>query len=282
MPQNAIPDFAVSSWSLHRLIGTAYPDQPARPGDGVAVPTWGTGAISIMDFPADVKKHGFDRVEICHFHLKAGDNGFMRELRAALKASGVTLQTLLIDDGDISQASANDRERDMTWIAGWIDAAAELGAQSARVIAGKQKPSPEALQRSVGGLRVLARHGKNAGVRIITENWFDLTPAPGEVHFILDQLEGEIGFLADTGNWTGPDKYDGLAAIFARAERCHAKASFDVNTGLNRDDFGRCMAAAQSAGYQGPLALIFADDGDEWEGLETERAFVRGVWPANA
>ena len=277
-----LPPFAVSTWSLHRRVGLGYPDSPAKPGTGAAVPTWGSGAISILEFPADVKQHGFERVEICHFQLKNRDPGYLAEMRGALKSAGVTLQTLLIDDGDISQAANAERARDIDWIARWIDAAALLGAEAARVVAGKQQPTPDALQRSVDGLRVLARHGKRQGVRIITENWFDLTPTPKEVHHILDRLEGEVGFLADTGNWTGLDKYHGLAAVFARAERCHAKASFGEGLAMDRDDFRRCIEAAATAGYRGPLTLVFESPGDEWAGVEMEWEFVKEVWGKGA
>ena len=274
----AFPPFAVSSWSLHRRIGLAYPDSPAKPGDAKAVPTWGQGQISILEFPQDVKKHDFDRVEICHFQLKNRDPGYLSEIRAALKSAGVALQTLLIDDADISQPAGSERDRDIAWAAQWIEAAAVLGAEAARVVAGKQVPSPVALQRSVDGLRLLAKRGKDLGVRVITENWFALTPSPKEVYYILDRLEDEVGFLADTGNWSGPEKYDDLAAIFARADRCHAKASFGEGLTLDREDYGRCIEAAKTAGYQGPMTLIFDAPGDEWAGLEIEREFVRAVW----
>ena len=45
------------------------------------------------------------------------------------------IQTLLIDDGDITNPAT--RARDLTWIASSIEAAALLGAENARAIAGK-------------------------------------------------------------------------------------------------------------------------------------------------
>ncbi len=41
--------------------------------------------------------------------------------------------------------------RATAWVGGWIDTAGRLGAKAARVVAGKQKPSPEALALSVAG-----------------------------------------------------------------------------------------------------------------------------------
>jgi hypothetical protein len=114
-------------------------------------------------------------------------------------------------------------------------------------------------------------------VRIVTENWFDLTAGPKQVHHILERLEGEVGLLADTGNWTGATKYGDLAAIFGRAERCHAKASFGDGLAMDLEDYRRCIEAAKGAGYMGPFALIFDAAGDEWVGVEMEREVVRAV-----
>ena len=282
----AAPTIAVSSWSLHRRIGLAYPDSPAAPGPhlgtGTAEPKWGPGAVSILDFPAEVKAHGIDRLELCHFQLAGRDPAYLGEMRAALKSAGVTLQTLLIDDGDLSHPEGAVRTRDQAWIASWIEAGAVLGAKTARVVAGKQPPSAAALQCSVDGLRALARRGKDVGVPVITENWFALTAGPKEVFHILDRLEGEVGLLADTGNWSGPAKYGDLAAIFARASRCHAKASFTPDQQIDRDDYRRCILAAKNAGYSGPFALVYDSPGDEWAGVDAEREVVNQVYAEGA
>ena len=162
----------------------------------------------------------------------------------------MTLQTLLIDDGDITDPVHGTRDRD--WIGRWIDVAANLGAERARVIAGKQKPTPEVLDRSVTGLAELARRGADQGIRVITENWFATLAGAAEVHAVLDRLDGTVGFLADFGNWKGPGKYAELAAVFARAEACHAKCYFTDGLAMDAEDFRRCLAAAEGAGLPAP------------------------------
>jgi sugar phosphate isomerase/epimerase len=174
-----------------------------------------------------------------------------------------------------SRSSSATRDRDLKWIARWIEAASVLGAENARVIAGKAKPSPKALALSVDGLRAMAQLGKARGVRVVTENWFDLLSSPHEVHHVLDTVGDQLGFLADTGNWHGATKYDDLKSIFARAELCHAKCSFGVGLAMDDADYGQCMKAAAEAGYAGPLTLIFDSPGEEWRGLEMEHASVR-------
>ena len=270
----ALPQIAVSTWSLHNLLGITYANGPGVTATGIAEPTFGPGEVTLEDLPAELAQRGFFRVEICHFNLASQAPAYLAKIRHAFEASGVVIQTLLIDDGDITDPAT--RERDLAWIAAWIEAAALLGAENARVIAGKAKPSAEALALSVDGLKSMAALGKARGVRIVTENWFDTLSTPQAVHHVLDAAGPDLGFLADTGNWSGPSKYADLASIFARAELCHAKTDFGPGLVIDADDYRQCIKAARDAGYAGPYTLIFASEGDEWAGLEAERAFVLG------
>jgi Xylose isomerase-like TIM barrel len=271
MPKNPI---AVSTWSLHNLLGVTYANGPGIVPTGLAEPTFGLGSTTLEDLPDELAKRGYFRVEICHFNLASQEPAYLAKIRNAFEAGGVVIQTLLIDDGDITDSAT--RERDLAWIASWIEIAAHLGAENVRVIAGKSKPTAAALALSVDGLRKMAALGKARGVRIVTENWFDTLSTPEAVHHVLDKVGPDLGFLADTGNWSGPSKYADLKSIFARAELCHAKCDFSPGLVIDADDYGQCVKAAQDAGYAGPFTLIFASEGDEWAGLEAERAFVLG------
>ncbi len=268
------PPIAVSTWSLHNLLGITYANGPGVTPTGIAEPTFGPGAVALEELPAELAKRGYNRVEVCHFNLASQAPAYLAKIRKAFEASGVVIQTLLIDDGDITNLAT--RGRDLAWIGSWIEAAALLGAENARVVAGKAKPTAEALALSVDGLKAMAALGKARGVRIVTENWFDTLSTPEAVHHVLDAAGPDLGFLADTGNWGGPTKYADLASIFARAELCHAKCDFGPGLAIDADDYRQCIKAARDARYAGPFTLIFASDGDEWEGLAAERAFVLG------
>jgi Xylose isomerase-like TIM barrel len=268
----ALPPIAVSSWSLHNLLGVTYANGPGVTPTGIAEPTFGAGAVTLGELPSELARRGYNRVEICHFNLASQDPDYLAKIRSAFDANGVVIQTLLIDDGDITNPAT--RERDLAWIASWIEAAALLGAENARVIAGKSKPTNEALALAVDGLKAMGTLGKARGVRVVTENWFDTLSTPGAVHHVLDAVGPDLGFLADTGNWDGPTKYADLASIFARAELCHAKTDFGPGLAIDAEDFRQCIEAAKAAAYAGPFTLIFASEGDEWAGIAAERAFV--------
>jgi sugar phosphate isomerase/epimerase len=263
---------AVSTWSLHRLLGPIYPHDLTTNEIGPMHERYGEGETSLLGLPSILANHGYHRLEIVSFHLRSRDPVYLGELRDQLRVTNVRLQTLLIDAGDISHPEHGGR--DARWIAGWIEVANELGADHARIIAGKQKPTPEALQRSAKALGMLADMNAGSPVRLITENWFDLLASPEQVHWLLDQLDGLIGMLADFGNWQGPDKYEHLQSIFARAQLCHAKARF-IDGDLDEADYGQCVAAAEAADYRGPYTLIYDNDlPNEWTGLAMERDFV--------
>lgn len=275
MAQIAADRIAVSTWSLHRLLGMTYPHDLTTNEIGPMQETYGEGEESLLGLPSVLANHGYHRLEIVSFHLRSRDPIYLAELRDQLKIANVRLQTLLIDAGDISHPEHG--ARDQKWIAGWIEIANELGAENARIIAGKQKPTRDALDRSVKALTALADGNAGSPVRLVTENWFDLLAEPAHVHFLLDKLDGRIGLLGDFGNWGGPNKYSDLKSIFGRAELCHAKASF-IDGDLDEADYCACVRLAEEAGYKGPYTLIFDSEiPGEWHGLATERDFITAL-----
>jgi len=265
--------FALSTWSLHRTLGSYYTDSPDRARDGRAEPRWGSPQLSLLELPAELGLRGYDTVQICHFHLPSTDPGYLAELTSSLKESAITLDAILVDDGDLTHPAADAHE---TWVDGWLDVAETLGAARARIIAGQSSPTPERLAESARRLVRLA--GAHPGIRLVTENWMDLLPSAADVHTLLDQTEGKVGLLIDLGNWAAPSKYVDLASVARWAETCHAKCAF-TSVGPDDDDFRRCLEILRDADYAGPLALIYdGPDGDEWAALELEKGVVETVF----
>lgn len=265
--------FAVSTWSLHRLLGAVYPYSPDPGKSAARKEPYGPGRSPLTDIPGQLAKRGIGRLEICSFHLPSIEAAYLAEMRSALQDAGILLQTLLVEDGDPSHPET--AERDIQWIAGWIGVAEALGARNMRVIAGKQMPTAENLERAAGHLGWLGKQAENSGVRIVTENWFDLLPSPKETNWLLDTLQGKVGLNGDLGNWAAPEKYAGLSDIMRRAELCHAKANFN-EAGLDSADYRKCLEACRTAGYGGPYTLIYDSPffADEWDGILLEKAFI--------
>ena len=267
------PVLAVSSWSLHRALGLTYPNRPDHDVAPPAEATYGPGRIALIDLPRTVAALGIHRVEICSFHIPSRDADYAAAFRAALDEAGVTFQTLLIEYGDITDPAT--RERDLAWMESWIDTAALFGAEQARVIAGRALPTRTALDASIAGLTRLGHYGEARGVRIITENWYELLPGPREVRYMFDRLDETVALNGDFGNWSGPTKYSDLEAIFDLATCCHAKADFGGGV-LHAEDYRRCLAAADAAGFRGPFTLIYdGPDDNEFAHLLIERDFIQ-------
>lgn len=267
------PRLSVSTWSLHRQLGRPDFYGPEE-GKQIPVATHDRGELSLLDLPARVAKFGINTLELCHFHVPSLDKGYLNELRGALEAANVELFSLLIDNGDITDPEYADR--DLIWIAEWIETAGMLGATCTRAIAGKTASSAEALEMSRSGLQCLAERAEANGVRLMTENWFSVLSTPENVLMLLDSLDGEVGFCLDFGNWTGETKYADLETIALRADSCHTKAHFLAPGEMDKDDYIRCLDLTQDAGFSGPHTLIYDGPGDdEWEGLSIEREVVQ-------
>lgn len=268
----------VSTWSLHRTLGRfVAPDSAVGGGPFLHSVADRTG-MALLDLPAELRRRGYDALHICHFHVPTRDAAYLNELRAALTEAGIALDALLIDDGDLSNAEEAGRHE--AWIAGWLETAAALGARRARVSAGRSAPSPETLKASARRLARLA--AACPAVRLVTENWLEMTPDARSVLAILDAAGPSVGLLIDLGNWRGPDKLAELAAIAPHAETCHAKCHF-AGSEPDRADFLAGLRVLRDAGYDGPLALIYdGESPDEWAGLETEWTLAHAVFGSAA
>jgi sugar phosphate isomerase/epimerase len=264
----------VSTWSLHRTLGRfVAPDSASLGGPFMPAPAEPAG-LALVDLPAALKRHGYDAVQICHFHLPSRSSSYLARLRHALETAGIVLEMLLIDDGDLTDSAHSDRVE--AWLGEWLDAAIVLGAKRARVMAGRSAPTPELIRESARRLRRLAE--SHPGVRIVTENWLGMMPDAETVQAYLAETGDAVGLLIDLGNWKTPGKYDELARIAPLAESCHAKCHTACGA-LDGEDFRRSLRILRDAGYAGPLALIYdGPDDDEWSWLDAEYALVREVF----
>jgi len=243
--------YSISSWSLHGLLG---------------------GGMPLLDLPAQMAEHRIGTLELCHFHLPTTDDSYLAEFQAALSAADIELYSLLIDMGDITSPEPAKRAEDLAGIKRNIEVAAALGAPKVRVSAGQQAPTPEVVALSAAGLADVARFGKTVGVDVITENWQLTSLKPGPLGEILDRCDGLVGLCADTGNAEGPDKYGTLGALFPRATSVHFKARYSDDGAVDAADVERCFELSKSAGFSGPVSLIYGSTENEWAGVDRLKA----------
>ena len=125
-------------------------------------------------------------------------------------------------------------------------------------------------------LRALA--AAHPDIRVLTENWKTLLVDAATTRDLLDRLEGEVGLLIDTGNWTGADKYEQIAAVAGGAECSQVKARETAPGELDVEDLTRSLAVLCDVGYSGRISYVYAGtDDDEWGRLEQMHEIARAV-----
>jgi sugar phosphate isomerase/epimerase len=242
--------FAVSSWSLDGMLNAGLP---------------------LLALPGAVREHGLDLLELCHFHLPTTDDPYLRSVRRALDEAGVRLLTLLIDTGDIAAPDPGEREAEIQAIRRWLDIAAALGAERARIVAGRQPPTPEVIERSAAGLAALGAEATARGVRPITENWLATGQEPDALLAIISRCG--LGLCVDVGNAEATaDKYATIERLMPHAASVHFKARYGPDGALELDDLRRSAALMRASGFDGPISLIYQEKRDEWAGIARLRA----------
>jgi sugar phosphate isomerase/epimerase len=268
---------SVSSWSLHRTLGQYVAPDSAVDGGPCREGSSEPRGLPLLELPAALRRHGYDTVQIVHFHLPSRSPEYLEELRSALSEVNIELDTLLIDDGDLTEPDRADQVE--AWLSEWLDVAEALGATRARLMGGQAEPTLEVIQECAGRIARLAR--AHPEVRITIENWAGVLRDAASVRAMLRETGDDVGLLIDLGNWRGPNKYEELECIAPLAEGCHAKCHFNA-AGPDVDDYLRSLQILKDAGYDGALTLIYdGPDDDEWAMLDVEDEMCRRVFGAS-
>lgn len=264
---------AVSTWSLHRTLGNYSAPGSAVDGGPAPGPPALESGLTLLELIPELAKHGYNTVQIVHFHLESTDESYLAEVKAALAANAMVLDMLLIDSGDLTALNIDEQ---LAWYHRWLDVAEVLGAKRARICVGRSQPTEELLISSGTHLATLAQ--THPHVHVFTENWMEMIPDAATLLTALEAAGANVGLLVDLGNWDAPDKYLELPKIAELGIACHAKCSFDEN-GPDETDFRTSLQILKDADFNGPLALIYdGPDDDEWAALETEWSIVQDVF----
>ncbi|RUS43936.1 sugar phosphate isomerase/epimerase [Cohnella sp. AR92] len=270
---------SVSTWSLHRLLGplrwTVWNEASGTHETHIQEQPL---VHTLLELPAEAARRGYAAVEIGHFHFPSTEADYLDRLRAAFTAAGVSLDTLLLDYGDLTSSDERRAAADLALAKQWIDVAAACGAKRIRIIAGEALPTDEdAIRQSASALGKLADYGKIKNVRVITENFKPLTSTGTSSLRLLEQTGWEIGFITDFGNFEGAAKYEDIALLSPHSVSLHAKAHYD-EAGLPEEaEFRRCLEASRRSGFDGAYVLIYDGPGDMWEGLERIKRIVEPI-----
>lgn len=267
---------SLTTWSLHRELGPlrwTYWDEIAK-SQATRIEDQPENT-TLLQLPYILAEENFQSLEVCHFHFPITEQEYLLHLRDAFEKSGVTFHCLLIDYGDISNEDPTRRTSDIEFIKKWIDIAAIVGARSVRVVAGEGQPdNHNALESAKISFRQLVHHAEPTGVRIVTENFKPLASTKENCLELINFHQGEIGLTVDFGNFKPVDKYHSIETLLPYAESIHAKANYDDDGQIDKEEYERALALVGNSDYDGPITLVYDGPGSLWEGIKRIKAIV--------
>lgn len=275
------PSISLTSWSLHRSLGPLRLTKWDADTESIFTETVTQPSLhDLTDLPSLASSHEIESLDICHFHFPATTPEYLNTLQQKFREAKVSFDTLLIDYGDISHRDAGRRTADVAFIEEWIDVAARVGAKRVRVVAGEAAADDHAaLARSADALKHLIDYADARGVGVVTENFRSLASTADNCLYLLDACNGELGLIADFGNFPNPVKMTELARILPRAIEVHAKGYYDAFGMPDEKELRSCLDLLVEARFDGPVTIVYDGPGDEWAGIERVKAVVkRTIW----
>ncbi len=215
------------------------------------------GWLKPLDFPEAAKnKFGFNTVELANncFWNRSQDDKWLAKLRQNAEDHEVKLLLLMIDDsGTIAHPDKAERDSAYSNFTRWIDAAAKLGCDHARVNLQSLGPWDEQVKRTSEALHQLCEYADQYdNLSLVTENHGGMS---GNADWLVEVLETtgrkDVGVMVDLDNffydlndlWGGKNHYNrymGVEKLMPYATTVSAKTlEFDHLGEETKIDFKR-------------------------------------------
>ena len=150
------------------------------------------------------------------YTLPSVERSYLADLRSAFEESNVEIFQLLIDTGEVgSPGSSKNGSAGIDHTKFWMEVAAELGASGVRYVPGDSEPTPETIRKTAVAFRELYDFAVGHGLKPATENYRIFTNEADDLLQLVELSERDYGWIADTGNPKGPEKYNNLAKLLA-------------------------------------------------------------------
>ena len=286
---------AVSSVTINKLLGYVTYFLDAESSKMVKAPAidstrpegwvFETPSHTLLELPAEMAAHGFDCYDLTMLHLPSVERSYLAELRAAFEESNVEIFQLLIDTGEVGSPDPEERSAGIEHTRFWIEIACELGASGVRYVPGDNEPTPETMSSTAAAFRELFDFALKHGLKPATENYRIFTNEAENLLQLVELSERDYGWIADTGNPKGPEKYNNLAKLLPGATSMHAWALPTEDGTPDKEEFRHCLSLARDSGFDGPIMLhgTYAMDNfgwapDLWSGVDEMHAEVLSVF----
>jgi sugar phosphate isomerase/epimerase len=217
-----------------------------HPGAGLEDP------LSLLEVPAYYRERfGIRNLEFWSKHFESLETPYLDELRERVKNAGSALVNIQVDEPyDLANTDEGERQRSLTLVRKWIDAAAVLRSRAVRINPGKAGGS---VSQSIASMKEVNEYCISKRLPLLTENHFGLEMDPA-VHLRIREAAGpqNLYTLPDFGNYPVETMWDSLAKILPFAYVVSAKAvDFDRQGSHVSYDFDRCVQLCERAGFKG-------------------------------
>ena len=214
-----------------------------------------TPSHTLLELPAEIAAHGYDCYDLTILHLPSTDRSYLADLRSAFEESNVEIFQLLIDTGEVGSPDPQESSAGIEHTRFWIEVAAELGASGVRYVPGDSAPTPETMRSTAVAFRELYDFAVGHGLKPAIENYRIFTNEADDLLQLVELSERDYGWIADTGNPKGPEKYDNLAKLLPGATSMHAWALPNEDGTPDNEEFRQCLTIARDSGFDGPIML---------------------------
>lgn len=232
------------------------------------------GEMSLRDFYQFCQEAGVEGIELWDLHLPDSPDGkFVEETKQELRAVGLPLATIAVNNHKFASLNASERARDVAKIQCWIDVVSSLNCSVLRVLPGELK----ALNTHRATRYPLVRaafeeclpYAQAHGVTLAVEN----CPREAQPEVVVDLIKDlNTPFLRacpDIGNSPQAVRYRAWEDAAPFAVHVHAKTfDFDDRGEETTIDYSRAIGILKKSGYKGYLSIEFEGDGDEIVGVQ--------------
>lgn len=237
---------SLAQWSWHRrLRGQQQPK------------------LDNLDFAGEACQFGIEAVEYVNqfFKDKAGDTGYLAEMKKRAKDNGVKSVLIMCDgEGALGNQDPQRRTRAVENHYKWLEAAKYLGCHSIRVNASSSGSYDEQLRLAADGLRRLSEKAVEYKLNVIVENHGGLSSNSRWLTSVIKKVGlPNCGTLPDFGNFPpDADIYNSVEMMMPYAKAVSAK-SYDFNEAGDETkiDYYRMMKIVLDAGYHGYVGIEY-------------------------
>ena len=233
-----------------------------------------SGALRTLDFPAVARREfSIDAIEYVNTFFEGRERSprYLHDLGTRASDAGVTNVLVMVDlpgrDGHLAHADPAVRRYAADAHRRWIDVAHILGCRAIRVNAQGYEPAAfeQAQTQFVHGLRLLAAHGRQAGVRILVENHGGHSSHGEWLAGVMREVADDAcGTLPDFGNFT-IDRETGLSYYPVRGLR--DLMPFAGGVSAKAHDFGP-DGLETTIDYPAMLSVVIASPFSGYIGIE--------------